>query len=114
MAKTLTFDQAAERKRKAEAFVRDVLGDEDRADEISDEDVLDYANRRHFTIKNPPLRKGNQTMADTPTRQDLLDQIADLQDENDALCDQLTAIADVLDQGDADDDDDDDDGNGNG
>jgi hypothetical protein len=68
VAKTLTFDQAAERKRKAEAFVRDVLGDEDRADEIADEDVLDYADRRQFTIQNPSSGKGNKTMADTPRR----------------------------------------------
>jgi hypothetical protein len=105
----MTFDQVAERKRKAEAFVRDVLGDEDRADEIADESVSDYADRRHFTIQNPPSRKGNKIMADTRTRQDLLDQIADLQDENDALCAQLDAISDVLDQGDEDTDDDGDD-----
>lgn len=107
MAKALTFDQVAERKRKAEQFVRDVKGNEERADEIADESVQGYAARRHFDIVDNPERR---SMANgEPTRQDLLDQIADLKDENDFLQSQLDSIADVLDQGGEEDDEDEDD-----
>ena|SRR5215472_2844327 len=109
MAKALTFDQVAERKRKAEQFVRDVKGNEERADEIADESVQDYAAWRHFDIVDNPERRVSRSMANGgQTRQGLLDQIADLQDENDYLQSQLDAISDVLDQGNEDDDDDDD------
>jgi hypothetical protein len=107
MAKQLTYDQIAERKRKAEQFLRDVKGDEERADEVADEPVESYAERRHFTIIDNSPRRRNQKRADTRTRQDLLDQIAGLQDENDSLRSQLDAISDILDQ-DQDGDDDDD------
>jgi hypothetical protein len=106
MPKSLTYAQVASRKDKAERFVRDVLDDADRADEISDESVQSYADRRNFTIvDNPPGRLTN--MANGQSKQDLLDQIADLQDENDALQSQIDAISDILDGGDEDDDGDD-------
>ena len=54
MAKALTFDQVAERKRKAEQFVRDVKGNEERADEIADESVQDYATRGILTLWTIP------------------------------------------------------------
>lgn len=102
----MTYAQIASRKDKAERFVRDVLQDDDRADEISDESVEDYAARKHFVVSNPrsisTMANGNQS------KQDLLDQIADLQEENDALHAQLDAIQDVLSGVDGDDDTDDD------
>ena len=91
MPKQLTYNQVAERKRKAETFVRDVLGDDSRADEIGDEAVTDYAERRHFDIVDNPKRRENDMANET--KQDLLDQIADLQDENDYLQSQLDAIS---------------------
>jgi hypothetical protein len=109
--KALTRDQIASRKEKAERFVRNVLGDEDRAAEIADESVEDYAERRKFEIINPQRR--NRTMAKknaTPTRQDLLDRVAELEEENRDLADQLDAIAEIVSPGDDDSDDTDDQG----
>ena len=51
--KSLTREQVEGRKEKAVRFVRDVLDDPDRADEIEDESVEDYAERRKFQIINP-------------------------------------------------------------
>jgi hypothetical protein len=104
MAKQLIYDQVAERKRKAEEFLRNVKDDLERADEVSDESVEHYAERRHFDIIHNPRRRRN-SMANGPSKQDLLDQISDLQDENDALQDQLDAISDILSGVDDDDDD---------
>src|SRR5258708_5151116 len=53
--KTLTREQLESRKEKAERFVRDVLGDTERADEIADESLEDYADRRKIQLAdNPP------------------------------------------------------------
>jgi len=103
VAKQLTYDQVAERKRKAEEFLRDVKEDDERADEVADEPVEDYAARRQFSIIGNSPKGRNQNMAE-PSRQDLQDQISDLEAENDSLQSQLDAISDILDQ-DGDDDD---------
>jgi hypothetical protein len=96
MAKQLTYDQVAERKHKAEQFLRDVKDDPERADEVSNESVEAYSDRRHFDIIDNPRRRLNSMANGSQTQQDLLDQISDLQDENDSLQAQLDAIADVL------------------
>jgi hypothetical protein len=88
--------------------VRDVLRDDDRADEISDESVQDYADRRHFDIIDNP-RRLNSMANGGQTKEDLLDQIDELQQENQDLRDQLDAIYDII-AGPDDDDDLDDDG----
>jgi hypothetical protein len=54
-----------------------VLGDDDRADEISDESVESYADRKNIDIIDNP-RRLNASMANGETKQDLMDQIADL------------------------------------
>jgi hypothetical protein len=51
--KSLSLSQVQGRKDKAVRFVRDVLDDPDRAEEIEDESIEDYAARRHFRISNP-------------------------------------------------------------
>ena len=51
--KPLTREQVQARKDKAVRFVRDVLDDPERADEIEDESLEDYAERRKFQIVNP-------------------------------------------------------------
>ena len=95
----MTYDQVAERKRKAESFARNVLEDDQRADEIADEPVEDYAERRHFDIVDDPTRRIAAMSNNGPSKQDLMDQIADLQDENNMLQSQLDAISDILDGG---------------
>ena len=53
MAKELTREQVQSRKDKAVRFTENVLDDPDRADEIADESLEDYAERRGFTLTNP-------------------------------------------------------------
>jgi hypothetical protein len=116
--KALTRDQLQSRKEKAVRFTRDVLGDPDRADDIAEESLEDYAERRKIQITNPSKRK-NAIMATTKSKAELEAENADLRDENEDLKDQLDAIADIVapeDEGDdddqngnADDDDEDDD-----
>ena len=91
MPKPLTRDQIQARKDKAVRFVRDVLDDHERADEIEDESLEDYAARRRIDILDNP--KGVHRM---PTKQELMDQIRELEDENSELQDQLDAVADIV------------------
>jgi hypothetical protein len=82
-------------KERAVRFTRDVLGDPDRAGEIAEESLEDYAQRRKIQITNPSKRR-TATMANTKTKAELEAQIADLQDENQELQDQRDAIADIV------------------
>jgi hypothetical protein len=91
----LTREQAESRKDAAVRFVDNVLGDPDRADEIEEEDLEDYAARRKIELINPRRSMGIAN-SDPRTKDQLLDEIADLQDEYAALQDQLDAIQDVL------------------
>ena len=114
--KTLTRDQIQSRKDQAVRVTRDVLDDPDRADEIEDESLEDYAERRKFTITNPNRTGSTYIMANGKTKADLEAQIEDLEAENQDLQDQLDAIADIVGGGDDDSDDGngDDSGDGNG
>ena len=103
--KALTRDQLQARKEKAVRFTRDVLGDPDRADEIADESLEDYAQRRKIQITNPPRRR-NAIMATTKSKAELEAEIADLQDENQELQEQLDTIADIVAPADDEDDND--------
>jgi len=87
--KTLNRAQVECRKEKAARFVRDVLGDPDRADEIEDESLEEYAERHKTKIV------GNPQGAVMATKDELLDRISDLEEENDELQDQLDKIADL-------------------
>jgi len=66
--KTLTRKQMETRKAQAVRFTRDVRDDPDRAEEIEDEPLEEYAERRHIQIKNP---KGARKMA-LRTRRELM------------------------------------------
>jgi hypothetical protein len=68
--KQLTRDQVESRKEKAVRFVRDVVGDPGRAEEIEDESLEDYAERRKFVITNPK-RKTNKMPSNTKNSQGL-------------------------------------------
>jgi hypothetical protein len=80
--KSLTREQLQSRKDKAVRFVRDVLDDPDGADEIEDEDLEDYADRRHIELVNPRRTESMANGGNGRTKQDLLDEITDLQAEN--------------------------------
>ncbi len=90
--KALTREQGAARKEQAVRFVRDVQGDPDRADEIAEESLKNYAERRDFQITNPG-KEGRTRIA--RTKADLEQEIADLREENEELQDQFDAIADI-------------------
>jgi hypothetical protein len=107
--KTLTSAQLQSRKEKAARFTRDVLGDPDRADEIADESLEDYAARRKIQITNPP-RKRNVIVATNKSKAELEAEIDDLKDENAELQDQLDTIADIVAPADEEEDDDSQDG----
>jgi hypothetical protein len=87
--KTLTRAQVQSRKEKAARFVRNVLEDPDRADEIEDESLESYAERRQVKIV------GNPRGAIMATKEDLQERIQELEEENDDLQDQLDKIADI-------------------
>ena len=90
--KTLTRKQVEARKAQAVRFVRDVLDDNDKADDIEDESLEDYAEHRHIKLSNP---KGVIPMA-APTRQELLDRIEELETANEDLQSRLDEIADII------------------
>lgn len=104
--KILTRKQLTARKAQAVRFVRDVLGDDDKADDIEDESLEDYAGHRHIKLINP---KGATHMA-APTRQELLDRIEELETENEDLQSQLDQIRDIIGDDDEEEDDEDDQG----
>jgi hypothetical protein len=103
MVKALTREQVQSRKDKAVRFTRDVLGDPDRADEIADESLESYAERRGFTITNPGRENRN-----VATKRELEQQVQELEEENQELQDQLDVIADIVSADDEDSDTDDD------
>lgn len=90
--KTLTRKQPESRKAQAVRLIRDVLGNDDKADDIEDETLEDYAEHRHIKIANP---KGVTRMA-APTRQQLLDRIEELETDNEDLQSRLDEIADII------------------
>jgi len=95
MARVLTRDQLQSRKEQAVRFVRDVLGDPERAGEIADERLDDYAERRKIQIANPAKRR-MAIMARGKTKAQLEAEIEELQAENQELQDQLDAVADIV------------------
>lgn len=70
--------------RKAEAFARNVLGDEGKASEFADMDVGEYAERRGITIQNAgtPGRSNEREAAimTKPEMETLLDDLDELLD----------------------------------
>ena len=113
MAKALTRDQLQSRKEKAVRFVFNVLNDSERAEEIEDESLEDYATRRKIEIvgnpsggkmsrikafnPRPMLNPQRQVKEKNPQagRSELLARIRELQQENDQLQDTLDKVADL-------------------
>jgi hypothetical protein len=84
------------KKDKAVRFVRDVLDDPDRAEEIEDESLEDYAARKRITITNSGRRNGTMANGNGRTKEDLVDEIDDLTQQVQDLQDQLDAVADIV------------------
>ena len=106
--KVKTLEQVERMKDKAARFVRNVLDDDERADEIEDESPESYADRKRIEILPNPHRRVPHMAT---TKADLEARIDELESENEELRDKLEAIGDVLDdsdedeEGEADDDD---------
>jgi hypothetical protein len=97
--KALTREQAQTRKDKAIRFVENVLDDPDHADDIRDEDLESWAQRKHIRlISNPPRSRNTVTKQDL---QDTLDQVQDIledaYDPQSSREDLAKAIGDALD-----------------
>jgi hypothetical protein len=107
--KIRTRDQVAAMKDKAVRFLRDVVGDPDRAQEFEEMDAEDYAEHKHIQIENPSSRTTiHKTGVDNmplkrTTRSKLQKRIDELESENEALTDKLDSILDIA----SDDEDDD-------
>jgi len=85
----LSREQLERRKAQAVCFTRDVVGDEDRADEIENETLEAYAERRRIQITNPRRRA-------MKTRQQLLDEITELTETIEDLEDDRDQILDIV------------------
>ena len=99
--KQLTPKQVEGRKRQAVRFVRDVLDDPDRADEIERESLEDYAARRKIQMSNPErkfiMARPRKTIEEYKAEvDDLKDQVSELEEENEALAGQLDEIQEIL------------------
>ncbi len=79
--KPLTRHELEKRKAQAVRFVRDVLDDRGKADEIEDESLEEYAEHRRIRLSN---RKGVPRIA-IQTRRELLERIHELETENEEL-----------------------------
>ena len=79
--KALTRDQVQAKKDQAERLVRNVLNDPDRADELSEEDLESYAERKKVTLLNPNERRVTYRMPrNVSTEKALQEEIDDQQD----------------------------------
>jgi len=97
--KTFTREQLESRKDKAVRFTRDVLGDAERASEIEDESLDDYAARRHMQLSNPERRHivPRKTVDDYRAEiAELKDEVKELEDENEDLQEQLDQISEIV------------------
>jgi len=117
--KPWTQRQAAARKDQAERFVRDVLEDDGRADEIADMSVVEYASERgkelapnpvrrrkpmkrktspnHGQPRDNPVAKALETTTKLAEEQsDLYRRIRALETENKSLQEKLDEIVDIV------------------
>lgn len=105
MSRMLTWDEIERRKDQAVRFVRDVLDDPDRADEIDDESLEDYAERKGFAIANPD-DQGETTMSQYKTRDELAAENEELRNRLAAIGEMAEPDDDVPETDEVDDDDD--------
>ena len=98
-AKPWTEKQAETKKDQAERFERDVLEDDDRADEIADMSVAEYAESRHKEIVPNPRRRSVKRKSKYTTRDDddSLQTNANLAVSNSKLADQQRVLLERVD-----------------
>lgn len=89
-----TLDQVEKMRQKAVRFLRDVLGDDERAREYERMSPKDYAKHKHVEIAANPTRS-RMAAKSRPTRTELEERIQELEDENTDLNDKLDSIVDL-------------------
>ena len=89
--KQLSRDQLEKRKAQAVRFTRDIVGDADRADEIEDESLESYAERRKIELVNP-----ERSVTIMASKQELLDQITELKETVEDLEGRLDDVLDIV------------------
>jgi hypothetical protein len=97
-SKILTRDQAQSLKDKAVRFAENVLDDPDLADDIADDSLDDWGERKKITLIDNPVERSLKMAngnGDPRTKAELLDEIDRLQDQVDDLEDALDAIGDI-------------------
>lgn len=95
-----TEDQVQTAKERAVRFVRDVLGDEDRAEEIADESLDEYAERKGLEIIENPHRhhpRMDHTLSyQNMTKADLIQRLEEVEGELEEATDRLNSIAEIV------------------
>jgi hypothetical protein len=96
--KTKTLDQVERMQAKAIRFLRDVVGDPDKADEIEDLSPEEYAERKGAEIveENPRHSYGLGRRREVMTKSQLEERIAELEEENEDLQSRLDSIGAVV------------------
>jgi hypothetical protein len=115
MTKKRTYQQVETAKERAVRFLQNVLDEPDRADEVADESVEDYAARRKFqlvnnpanpthatqtwdvleVVDNPPQRKGHP-MASTISKAELQSTVNDAADKVSEMLDPELSREDLV------------------
>ena len=91
----MTLQQAETAKQRAERFALNFLRNEDLADDIADESLEDWIQRKGITIKNP--QKENKIMATRqPSKADLENKIAQLEEELSEHRDREQQLCEIL------------------
>jgi hypothetical protein len=113
LKKQQTYEQVSAKKDKAAQFLRDVVGDDDKASDVEDMNVEDYADSRGVTITNPrrqAMANGNGGDGDSDydfdswTKADCIDTLGQVVDIADQAFDPMSsredmaqALSDILD-----------------
>jgi hypothetical protein len=89
--KSKTLDQVERMQDKAVQFLRDIVGDDDKADDFDEMTAEEYATHKGITISdNPEISRRSYPMADA-SKAELSNTLDDIQDVlDDALAPELT------------------------
>ena len=102
MKKSRTYQQVQTAKERAVRFLENVLDDEDRAEEVKDESVEDYADRRRIRIIENPLSLSDLVrvsslfgvMPQSPRKAPTMATKAELQEAVNEAADKITELLD--------------------
>lgn len=107
--KAKTINQIESMRQKAVRFLRDVVGDPDKAEEFEAMSPSDYAEHKKIRmIENPASQSNRRSTTTTMARKtyaDLQAEVKDLKEENADLSDRMDTILDIVSPQEDDDDD---------